>query len=776
MASDGPHRGFVLQSTYRIEAGRPIVHVWGKLESGETFLVRDGRPVPHFYVRAEDADRAAQHGIRSLHETGLVTMAGEPVVRVEVPTPPDTVPARDRLQGAGIPCYEADVRYGIRYLIDHGIRGSLALGGASTRQGAGPRLFDDPEIAPSDWTPELTVLSLDIETDPKARHVLSVALHGPGAAEVLLLEPEGYGSPAGAIAVRSEAALLRRLAARIREIDPDVITGWSVADFDFGVLLRRSGELGVRFEPGRGGGPVRILGARNPRQATQVVIPGRLVLDGLALVRGAFMKFESYSLEAVSRQVLGEGKLIGGGNRATEILRCFKEDRQKLVDYNLKDAELVSRILHKLQLVELAVARSRLTGLPPDRVSASIAAFDFLYLSELGRRGIVAPSVESRDDSPQAMGGGHVLTPDPGLYENVLVLDFKSLYPSLIRTFQIDPLGSARADESDDPIVAPNGARFRREPGILTDLLDQLFPAREAAKQTGDKVASFAIKILMNSFFGVLGTSVCRFYNPPIANAITSFGRELLIWSKERIESYGHRVLYGDTDSLFVESGAGDLEAARTLGRQLVERLNRDLAEHIRRRWQVESRLELEFERHYSRLFLQSLRSAARGATKRYAGLVEEKGEPRVVLVGLEAVRRDWTRLARRMQRELYERLFLDRPVEDFLRQLVEELRAGRHDADLVYRKTLRKSPDEYIATTPPHVAAARKMSGKPGRRISYVVTVAGPEPAREIRHPLDYEHYVDKQVRPIAEPVLDWLGLEFRKVIGDEKQIGLFD
>jgi DNA polymerase-2 len=769
-------RGFVLQPTYRIESGRPIVHVWGKLEDGQPFLIRDRRPVPHFYVEAEDADRAAQHGISSLVETDFVTMTGQPLTRIDVRTPPDTVPARDRLQGAGIAVYEADVRYGIRYLIDQGIRGSLAVGGESSVTPGGVRIFEDPEIEPSDWTPELSVLSLDIETDPKAQQILSVALHGCGAAEVLLLEPEGYTSPANAIAVSTEAILLKRLVHRIREIDPDVLTGWNVADFDFAVLLRRAEELGVRFEIGRGPGSVRILGARNPRQATQVVVPGRVVLDGLALVRGAFMRFESFSLDFVSQEVLGEGKLIHGGDRGEEIFRSFKEDRQRLVDYNLKDARLVSDILEKLDLVDLAVARSRLTGLPPDRVSASIAAFDFLYLSELGKRRIAAPSVQSLDQEGESTGGGHVLTPEPGLYENVLVLDFKSLYPSLIRTFQIDPLGYARAGESEDPIVAPNGASFRREPGILTGLLDELFPRREAAKKAGDKVASFAIKILMNSFFGVLGTSVCRFYSPPVANAITSFGRQLLLWSKERIESYGPRVLYGDTDSLFVESGVDGIDQARALGVEIVERLNHDLTEHIRETWKVESKLELEFEQLYLRLFLQPLRSAARGATKRYAGLVEEDGETKVVLTGLEAVRRDWTDLARGMQRELYERLFHDRPVEDYLSELVAELRDGRHDDALVYRKRLRKSPDEYTTTTPPHVAAARKMSGKPPRLIRYVITEAGPEPARETSSRLDYEHYVDKQIRPIAEPVLSLLGLEFKKVIGDETQMGLFD
>ncbi len=146
-----------------------------------------------------------------------------------------------------------------------------------------------------------------------------------------------------------------------------------------------------------------------------------------------------------------------------------------------------------------------------------------------------------------------------------------------------------------------------------------------------------------------------------------------------------------------------------------------------------------------------------------------------MVFTGLEVVRRDWTALARRTQRELYERLFFDRPVEEHLQQVVTDLREGRSDELLVYLMALRKAPEAYTSTTPPHVVAARKMSGKPGRLISYVVTTAGPEPADEQQSPFDYQHYVDKQIRPVAEPILSHLGLRFDRVVGDDKQMALF-
>jgi DNA polymerase-2 len=514
------------------------------------------------------------------------------------------------------------------------------------------------------------------------------------------------------------------------------------------------------------------------RGTRRAIVPGRVVLDGIQLLRGAFIRMDDYSLDAVARAVLGEGKTLAGRDRGEEILRYFKEDRARLVDYNRNDARLALAVLEKLRLVELAVERSRLTGMPPDRVASSIAAFDFLYVSELHRRGVVAPSVGAASQVEGGTEGGHVLEPLPGLYENVAVLDFKSLYPSLIRTFQIDPLnlvGPGSPAPEDDPIVAPNGAAFARRRGILTELLDELMPQREAARRAGDAVKSHAIKILMNSFYGVLGTPACRFHDPRLANAITSFGRELLLWCKGRIEEGGSRVLYGDTDSLFVESGESDPARALDLGAALAARLTRELAGHVAATWRVTSRLELQPERLYRRLYLPAVRHGTAGARKRYAGLADDGAAGRLVFTGMEAVRGDWTELAKEVQRELFARLFAGASVEEYLRAIVADVRAGRLDDKLVYRKSLRKEPRAYTATTPPHVAAARKVGRRTRGRIAYVVTVSGPEPAEERESAFDYEHYVDKQVRAVAEPVLALLGLDFDRIAGRGRQMTLF-
>jgi len=188
----------------------------------------------------------------------------------------------------------------------------------------------------------------------------------------------------------------------------------------------------------------------------------------------------------------------------------------------------------------------------------------------------------------------------------------------------------------------------------------------------------------------------------------------------------------------------------------------------------VESRLELKFEKQYAKLFLPLARGSTRGASKRYAGLRHDRGVDELEFVGMEVVRRDWTDLAKQVQKELYRRLFIGQPLDEYLADVVRKVRDGDLDHLLVYRKNLRKDADDYTATTPPHVVAARKATQAQGRLIRYVMTVAGPEPADEVRHPLDREHYVMRQVRPVADPVLATLGLDFEQVIGDRRQLDL--
>ena len=767
--------GFILQASYRVHRGVPVVHLYGVLEQGGTFLVRDHRQIPHFYIRRRDADRAFRLGATRQFETARKTFAGDRVLRVEVAVPQDTVPVRERLQREGVEAFEADVRFAIRYLIDRDIRGGCEIEGAFEAGERITRIYDDPLVRPANVEAAPSVLSFDIETDPTAKRLLAIAVYGQGADEVYIVDADSRPMPERAIGCANERDALAAFSKRVAELDPDILTGWNVIDFDLNVLNRIAKRVRLPFEIGRDVGAVRVRAAERYFGSGQASIPGRLVLDGMDLVRGAFMRFDGYSLNNVASEVLDEGKVeMGAGDdRAADILARYHDDLDTFAAYARTDARLALEIVEELGLVTLAMARSQLTGMTPDRVSASIASFDFRYLSALRKRRIVAPTVGSDDARvSRHQAGGHVFEPETGIHENVWVFDFKSLYPSVIRTFNIDPLGFASAPGADDPVVRIGpGVAFSRDEAILPGMLDELFPAREAAKRAGDAVASQAIKILMNSFYGVLGTPACRFHNVAIANAITGMGRHFLQWSKSWFEERGFDVLYGDTDSLFVRSGMG-IDEARDAGPRLAVELNDAIARYVRDQWEVASRLEMEFEKLYLKLFLPSVRHGATGARKRYAGVID--GHADVEFTGMEVVRRDWTELAKDVQRELYKRLFAGDPVGDYLEQVTAALRNGDLDDKLVYRKGLRKKPAAYTANTPPHVAAARK-SRDPGRVVSYLITIAGPEPLDALHHEPDREHYLDKQVRPVAEPVLTALGLDFDRVIGDDRQMTLF-
>ncbi len=773
-------RGFVFQATYRVVNKLPIVHVFGRLEDGRTFLVREHRQRPHFLIEAEH-----RHVVESMRTavpasvvpTDVTTFEGKPLVKVQVDVPGDAPTVRDALHNIGVRTYEADVRFAMRYLIDRGIRGGVAITGESRSGDGVDVVFDDPEVTPDDAFVAPTVLSFDIETEPSSERLLAIACYAENVIdEVVVVDPSPRDMPTQALRVDDERAALEYFSNLVRRLDVDVLTGWNVIDFDLSVLARVAQRVKYDLQLGRQRGTMRIRPAEGYFGSGSANIPGRLVLDGIDLMRGAFVKADDYSLNGVSQTVLGEGKTLGGDgqDKVAEIMRTYREDLPAFCEYARTDARLALEVVNRLNLVDLAFARSRLTGMPADRVAASIASFDFLYLSQLQRRKIAAPSVAQPGGRSIAQGGGAVFEPVVGIHHNVWVCDYKSLYPSIMRTFNIDPLGYVLGLDQAEAIRTYDGTRFARgDSSILPQMLEQLFPQREAAKQRGDEIASQAIKILMNSFYGVLGTPACRFYNPNIANAITSQGRYLLGWSKNWFEARGYRVLYGDTDSVFVASGMEDADAASAIAEDLMEAFNRELTQFLRASAGVESRLELEFEKLYSKLFLASVRGGSAGARKRYAGI--KLGSDEVEFVGMEVVRRDWTDLAKDVQRHLFQRLFQGDEVAEYLADVVARLRAGELDERLVYRKGLRKKVDTYTTNVPPHVQAVKKSAAPPPRVVRYVVTQQGPELVDEMSHPPDREHYLERQVKPVAVPVLEALGLDFDKVIGDDRQTELF-
>jgi len=801
--SDQPENGFLLHVFQRNKGDRTLLFGVGRLESGETFALVDHQPRPAFFVRDSDAEAVRQtpgtRGELALEQTDRTTMDGEAVVRVVANRVQSLRSLADKLHEREIRTYEADIVFARQCLMDRGIRGSVRISG-SWRPGTGvDRVYTDPQLEPGDWQPALSVLVLDIETLPDASQVLAVSFVGmaipspsstdaPTAddhlqsvdqiSEIHILGDPTPEDPPELHCHADERHLLDAATARIRDIDPDILTGWNLVDFDLPVLQRRSRELGLPFNLGRSS-DASWYREEEIWGASRMVVYGRQVLDALHLIRTTPQRFDDYRLGTVARSVIGRGKTVEADEDESmpdRIMQAFREDRIGFCEYCLEDSRLVRDILRHEGLVELSLRRSLLTGLPLERAWGSVAAFDFLYISALHRHGMVAPTNDVDRVQLGGAPGGLVMLSKAGLYPHVFVFDFKSLYPSIIHTFNIDPLSHVRArtsgagvgDEHPQPgattdvIIAPNGAVFERDKGILPGLLERFFSSRDQAKAEGDQLASYAYKIVMNSFYGVLATGSCRFAEEQLAGAITGFGHYVLKWVRQRLEeAKGADVLYGDTDSLFIDLHLPDdvgVEAALTQGQHLCDWLNDELAGHIRDTFDLPSHLELEFEKYYTRFFLPPTRgSEDRGRAKGYAGLLcDSPTSSRLEVIGMEAVRRDWTDLAHELQRDLLKKLFRDIPaieIESRVLHWIDSVRRGEHDDALVYRKGLRKSLSSYTKSNPPHVVAARQLPN-PSGTIHYVMTVDGPQPIGHVTARLDYEHYIEKQIAPIVRTI----------------------
>lgn len=689
------------------------------------------------------------------------------------------------LRDGGVTIYEADIRPPERFLMERFITAPVWFSGEER----GPDIAEARLKPAPEYRPALKWVSLDIETN---RHgeLYCIGLEGCGQRIVYMLGPEN-GDASGLDFtleyVASRPQLIEKLSAWFEEHDPDVLIGWNVVQFDLRMLQKLAERYQVPLRLGRGKTLLEWREHGFKQGVFFAQAPGRVIIDGIEGLKSAFWNFSSFSLEAVSQELLGEGKSIDNPwDRMDEINRRFAEDKPALAKYNLKDCELVTKIFHKTELMPFLLERATVNGLPLDRHGGSVAAFGHLYIPRMHRAGYVAPNLG--EVPPQASPGGYVMDSRPGLYDSVLVLDYKSLYPSIIRTFLIDPVGLVEGMAHPDPehsVEGFLGARFSRTKHCLPEIVGQIWHGRDEAKRHGNKPLSQALKIIMNAFYGVLGTSACRFFDPRLASSITMRGHQIMLQTKALIEAEGYDVIYGDTDSTFVwlKKAHSEEDAAR-IGRRLADSVNAWWKEHLQNSQQLASALEIEYESHYCRFLMPTIRGTVEGSKKRYAGMIQEGEQQRMVFKGLETVRTDWTPLAQQFQQTLYLRIFRNEPYQDYIRETIASLMAGELDDRLVYRKRLRRPLSEYQKNVPPHVRAARladehnQRLGRPAQyqnrgTIKYVMTLSGPEPVDYQQSPLDYDHYLTRQLQPVAEGILPFLEDDFATLMTG--QLGLF-
>lgn len=792
------HHGFLLTRHWQDTTSGVVVSFWIRTHEAAIHVQCDPQEVVAFLPAAQEekARGVIAEALLTEREVALRSLTLEdfqhrPVVGLYCRQYRVLGKLVRQLKARGVDVYEADVRPPDRFLMERFITAGVSVQESHLDKGVtlGARLKPL-----NDFRPPLRWASLDIETDAHG-NLYSIALEGCGQRQVYMLGPD-TGEPADDIDFSLEYLATRRellecLNRWIAQHDPDVIIGWNLIQFDLRMLVRLSQQEHLPLTLGRDGSVMQWRAHSQQPDHHFAEIAGRWVVDGIEALKSATWHFASFSLENVSRELLGEGKAIDDPySRLDEILRMFAEDKTSLARYNLKDCELVTRIFKQAGLMEFLLARARVTGLPADRSGGSVAAFTHLYLPRLHRQGKVAPNLGDivGEDSP----GGFVMDSRPGLYDSVLVLDFKSLYPSIIRTFLIDPLGLIEGLRApDDAVPGFLEGRFSRDKHCLPAIVSEVWRARDIARTAGDAPLTQALKIIMNAFYGVLGSRGCRFFDPRLASSITRRGHQIIRQTVALIEARGYTVIYGDTDSTFVWLGQAHDEATATaIGEALASHVTAWWREHLAETLNLDSALELQFETHYQRFLMPTIRGAEEGSKKRYAGLRQTSDTgTELVFKGLEAVRSDWTPLAKQFQQQLYRRIFEGQPYQDYLlayvsaylpvASSVQEPNASESfDVEaLIYRKRLRRRLDDYQRNVPPHVRAARLADEENQRRglplryqkggwIRYVMTTAGPEPIEYHRSAIDAEHYLSRQLKPVADGILPFVNDDFDRLL----------
>lgn len=772
-------QGFVLTRHWRDTAAGTEVDFWLATDAGPRHIRLAPQPsvafIPADQRAAAEALLDGQSGFE-LRPLALTDFQQRPVLGLYSQQYRPLLRQEKRLRQHGVDVYEADIRPPERYLMERFI--------------TAPVWFTEGQMKPaSGYRPTLRMVSLDIETTAHGE-LYSIALEGCGQRQVYMLGPPNGGAQVLDFELdycASHAQLLECLNLWLERHDPDAIIGWNLVQFDLRILQRHAerAQLPLRF--GRDGSAMEWREHGVKKQHFFAAAAGRLIIDGIEALKSATWNFASFSLEHVAQTLLGEGKAIDNPyQRMAEIERRFAEDKPALARYNLKDCELVTRIFAKTELLTFLLERASVTGLAADRSGGSVAAFEHLYLPLMHRQGYVAPNLGdvAGDSSP----GGFVMDSQAGLYDSVLVLDYKSLYPSIIRTFLIDPVGLvAGCHQTDATATVPGfrGARFARDKHCLPAIVKHIWQGREAAKRQHNPALSQALKIIMNALYGVLGSSGCRFFDPRLASSITLRGHEIMHRTRELIEAQGYQVIYGDTDSTFVWLGQAHTEPqAAAIGRTLADHVNAWWEHYLRQEFGLDNALELEVDSHYRRFLMPTIRGSEQGSKKRYAGLIRQPdGSEEMVYKGLETVRSDWTPLAQQFQQELYRRIFQGEAYQDYVRDYVRRTVSGEFDALLVYRKRLRRPLDAYQRNVPPHVRAARiadeynRLQGRPlqyqhGGAIRYVITLAGPEPLETRRARIDYEHYLTRQLQPVADAILPFLGDDFMTLTSHQQSL----
>jgi DNA polymerase, archaea type len=608
----------------------------------------------------------------------------------------------------------------------------------------------DRDIRPAeDFRPSTRVLSFDIENAIKERTIFTIC----GVVD-------GGGEPRRTFRIgrRPEREILEEFVAIVRREDPDVLTGYNIGGYDLPLLIERAHAVGLKeLGLGREGSAPREMGERLWK------ITGRVVADAWWSARRE-LRPKQESLQYVARVLLNDSKLdVDRRNISEEWAR----DPERVMEYCEHDADLALRILLRLRSLDKAADLATVAHLPLEeglngRTSLFIDAM-LIPAADGQHVGVPMSHFASRDT---AIEGGYVHTIRPGIYRWVVVLDFKSMYPSIIIARNL--CFTTLSDEGTT--VAPSGAKFLapsvRE-GIIPGILAQLLADRDRFRRLGrsataPEVQAYydglqnAVKILMNSFYGVLASSFYRFTDKEIGAAITSFARAAITTIIRELEQDGHEVVYSDTDSVFVRSPVATLEGAREFG------------EAVARRFTHEG-VTFEFQSVFESLF-------SHGAKKRYVGRTVWPREE-VVIRGYENRRTDAFDYQSQALLEVFD-LVLKGETEGAVRRSRELVQAVREKGvppeRLVIARSVRPESEYNAATRDglPFLRVFKQLQQEgydviPGMKVAWIVTGSRKSPqevepwveGRPFLKEPDWEYYADRVAQTLARvtEVFDW-------------------
>ncbi len=585
--------------------------------------------------------------------------------------------------------------------------------------------------------------------------------------------------------VENEERVLDKLNKDINEMD--FIVTYNGDNFDFPYVKKRAEKFKKEF----------LINGKNIRikrhgMDNAVELKGKQHIDAYQIMR--FMQrtgsvnIVKLDLENVSEKVFGIKKEKLNPLQISNYWQGTKKELERLVDYNLKDSETTLRIAK--DFLPLFVEISKLTSetLSESTRRTTSQMVEDLLLKEVHKRGIIAPNKphegEIRERMERQLKGAFVKEPMAGLHENIVVLDFASLYPSIITSHNISPEKLNCEHKECKKNISPDGTWFcTREKGLVPEILEKMLKQRLKLKKeykkkkkegVDDKILfakQWALKIILNSTFGYLGYPRARWYSFDSASAILSWARKYIHETIAKAEKEGFKVLYSDTDSLFLitKEKKKDIE-------EFIEKINDSLPEDM----------ELELDGFYKRgIFVTKKEGGA--AKKRYA-LIDESDNLKIV--GFEYVRRDWCKLAKETQRKVIELVLKEGKPDkaaEYVRGIIKELNEGKVKKEELTIITLLKRKVEDYDSIGPHVAAAKKAiaRGKDigvGSLLSFIITkgngknIGDKAELEEFVEEGNYdsEYYIENQILPAVIKIIRELGYSREDLIQGGKQSGL--